>query len=433
MMNARHLLFAVLFSSYIGAQVQLPILPKPVAFEEISIEKYTPKALIPNPSQPTNNLQKRIQRQNQQLMLEVEDYERQKKSKNKLDFNLPSHSNKNGTVFYRSAFLELSALNPDDYITKKALFEVENAFFEKKKKYSLFDQTISQSADFILEKMAELNYDTDNNVAKNLMLFRFFSDTLELKKKQLKHSPFSYDFEDYWGRKDWKKMFVSKLLRTASGQCNSLPKLYLILAEEIGAEAFLSFSPNHSYIKFTDGHENWYNVELTNGMFTTESFILQSGFIKAEAIQKGIYMQQMSKRQLLSQFFVELASGYIWKYGYDDFVYEVTQKALQLYPNSITANMVYANFLTTQFEHAAKMVGINPRDRKQLQNIHVYPELVEMLNMTNAQYTKLDELGHEHMTAKDYENWLNKLQEAKQKQDNELYKKVLYDNAKTKG
>ena len=60
--------------------------------------------------------------------------------------------------------------------------------------------------------MDELGYDKESNLAKNFMLFQFFSDTLEIKSKDLKHLPFKYDFDDYMGIKDWSKMFVSKLL-----------------------------------------------------------------------------------------------------------------------------------------------------------------------------------------------------------------------------
>jgi hypothetical protein len=139
------------------------------------------------------------------------------------------------------------------------------------------------------------------------MLFQFFSE--ELKLGNQKHLPFKYDFQDYMGINDYSKMFVTKLIHSGSGQCHSMPLLYLILAEEIGAEAFLSFSPNHSYIKFQDDKNKWFNIELTNGMLTASSFMLNSGFIKAEAMQSEIYMQNLSKQELLSQLYVDLASG----------------------------------------------------------------------------------------------------------------------------
>lgn len=213
-------------------------------------------------------------------------------------------------------------------------------------------------------------------------------------------------------------MFVSKLLATGSGQCNSLPRLYLILAEEIGAEAFLSLSPNHSYIKFRDENEYWYNVELTNGMFTTETFILQSGIIKSEALQSGIYMQKMSSKQLLSQLLTDFAQGYARKFGYDAFVNQVIDNSLELYPNSISANMMKSNYLTVQFEYVAHQVGIDPRNRQELQGIRFYPKIVEMLNQVNAQYATVDNLGYEYMSPQDYETWLASLKDAKQEQDN---------------
>ena len=217
-------------------------------------------------------------------------------------------------------------------------------------------------------------------------------------------------------------MFVSKLLATGKGQCNSLPRLYLILAEEIGAEAFLSLSPNHSYIKFRDENEYWYNVELTNGMFTAESSILQSGFIKSEALQNEIYMQEMSSKQLLSQLLTDFAQGYARKFGYDPFVKNVVDRALQLYPNSITANMLNSNYLTIQFEYIANQVGINPRDRNDLQNIRNFPKIVQMLNQVNLQYTTIDNLGYEYMSPTDYESWLASLKDAKTEKQNQEIK-----------
>ena len=48
-----------------------------------------------------------------------------------------------------------------------------------------------------LAKMKELGYDLNSNAAKNFILFKYFSETLEVKGFQIKHFPFKYDFEDY--------------------------------------------------------------------------------------------------------------------------------------------------------------------------------------------------------------------------------------------
>lgn len=416
-----------LICSLTFCQIKLPKKPTVSTFNVITPNSALSKSTLPNTtfttSQPNGIAvyeqdRKRVAQRENELKQIYADLKT-----DRINYTLPSYGNIESTKYYRNSFDQLNELNENNFSVKKAAFIIENAFYEEKQDYAEFEKTIKQTGDFLREKMTELKFDQTSNIAKNYMLFKFFSDTLEIKSKDLKHLPFRYDFDDYMGIEDWSNMFVSKLLATGKGQCNSLPRLYLILAEEIGAEAFLSLSPNHSYIKFRDEDNNWYNVELTNGMFTTDSSILQSGFIKSEALQNGIYMQKMTEKQLLSQLLSDFAQGYARKFGYDAFVNEVIDKALELYPNSISANMMKSNYLTIQFEYVAQQVGINPRNRQELQNIRHYPKIVQMLNQVNSQYDQVDDLGFEFMSPNDYQKWLSSLQETKQQADNKAMKK----------
>jgi hypothetical protein len=300
---------------------------------------------------------------------------------------------------------------------KEAIFLVENAFYENQGQFEIFNKVINHIGQFLTWKMEELNYDPTSNLAKNLILYQFFADTLEIKSKNLIHYPFKYDFEDYMGHEDWTKMFVEKALATNAGQCHSLPLLYLILAEEIGAKAQLAYSPNHSYIKFQDDNEKWHNVELTNGMMTTDAFVLQSGFIKAEALQNKIYMQSLNQRQLLSHMLFDLAKGYAVKYCYDSFVEKVINKALELDPNNINAHMVKSNYLTLKFRYVENQLGINEQNYRQ--KLSQYPQAREIFIERGQQYAIIDNMGYEDMPAEAYEKWLGSLQEAKQKQESQ--------------
>lgn len=393
-----------------------------------------------NPQIPTIDIygkgeQQRIQQQNQQFINETQQRENQRenqmrevykdleKSKSNINYNLLSHENQKGTEYYRQVYDKMLNLNIENYSIKDVNFDIENAYFENKQDKAEFDKVIKQSGEFIIAKMKELNYDQNSNSAKNFMLFQFFSQTLQLNGFKQKHFPLKYDFEDYCGKKDWSKMFVTKLLKTGTGQCHSLPLLYLTLAEEIGAIAYLSVSPNHSYIKFQDEKEKWYNLELTNGMFTVSSFILNNGFIRAEAMQNKIYMQNLSKKELLSQFYVDLASGYLHKFGYDEFVAEIANKALELSPNSINANMVKANCDTARFQYVTQQLQINPENKEELQKIRYFPEAISLLKETNAQYQKIDDLGYQFMPSDAYEKWLGSLKGEKSKQDDESLRK----------
>lgn len=334
----------------------------------------------------------------------------------RVNISLPSFKKENGAQDYRNAYAQLLAMEYSGFSAKRATFIVENAFYEGEKDYSEFERTIERTGDFLREKMDELDLDRESNLAKNYLLFQFFADTLEVKSKGLKHFPFEYDFEDFWGREDWSNMFVQKLLVTGKGQCNSLPKLYLILAEEIGAEAHLALSPNHSYIKFPDDEGRWHNIELTNNMLTTDAFILNSGYVKAEAIQNKIYMHPMDERELLSSHFDQLAQGYIRKYGYDDFVREVLDTALEIYPRNISSQLSKANLQTVQLKLATERMGITQGN---FQEIGRYPELVQLYRSVMAQYETVDNLGYAEMPQELYEKWLSSVGEQKQQQMNE--------------
>jgi hypothetical protein len=435
-------LILLLFPTVIFSQVNLPNVPQATQFQNYSNQNYSNpynRNILPSASNQnfySNFDQQRQNLQDEQIKREIEQYERsstQAESQTQkeineyyahnLNYSLPSLENVKGTEYYRNVYDKMLTLKVESYSIKDVNFDIENAYFENKQDKAAFDKVIQQSGKFIIDKMKELNYDTNSNPTKNFMLFQFFSETLQLKANGLKHLPLKYDFDDYWGQKDWSKMFVTKLLRTAKGQCHSMPLLYLTLAEEIGATAYLSICPNHSYIKFQDEKGKWYNIELTNGMLTVPSFILNSGYIKSEAMQNKIYMQNLSKKELLSQLYTDLAMGYYHKFGYDDFVEKVVNKALDLYPNNISAQMVKANYNTAHLKYVVKALEIDTKTQEGREQILNYPEAVEILKKIQTQNKVIDDLGYQFMPADAYQKWLGSLKEAKNKQDDETLRK----------
>lgn len=420
-------------------QVPIPQPPTPATFQPVIPGQSYPK---PNnnyrPNYPKSNgldqYEKDRQRQIQQQRQLNEIYrDIEESNRTTISYDLPSCASLDGAEAYRSAFSEISKMadGQKTFSIKEANFLVENAYFNNKADYQEFDKVIKQIGQFINGKMDEVGFDRNSNLAKNVMLYRFFSDTLENKSKNLIHYPIKYDFEDYLGKEDWTKMFVTKTLATNSGQCHSLPLLYLILADEIGANAQLSFSPNHTYIKFQDDNGKWYNVELTNGMFTTDAFVLQSGYIKSEALSNKIYMQPLKENQLLAHVLYDLAKGYASKYCYDSFVESVINKALELDPNNINAQMVLSDYKTLRFQYVISQIKVPP------QHIHKYPRAKALLDEMYAQYDVVDNLGFEDMPEAEYEKWLNSLNDAKQKQQSQelfqgLNQKIKIQNIELK-
>jgi regulator of sirC expression with transglutaminase-like and TPR domain len=319
-----------------------------------------------------------------------------------------------GTQVYYDAFAQLNRFDSENYSLMDVVFLIENAYYDNKRDFQKLKDNIIETGILLKSKMNELKYDTESNTAKNLILFQYFSEDMKFGNKN--HKAFKYDFEDFWGVDDYSKMFVSKLMNTGTGQCHSLPLLYLMLAEQIGAEAYLSFSPNHSYIRFPDDDGNIFSLELTNGMFSTNSFVLQSGYVKSEALLNKIYMQELSKQELLSQMYAYLAGAYLHKYGYDEFIGEVLDRSLELYPNNINARMYKANYQAVKFEYAASQLGIDPYNPQELQNISYYPNAVKLLNEANRQVRQIDNLGYQPMPAEAYINWLKSVHAEKEKQ-----------------
>lgn len=335
------------------------------------------------------------------------------------EFMLPSLADKEGTKAYYNAFENLLKLDPDHYSLANATFLVENAYYNNDKQFrNTYENGIQKATKLIRSQIKQKGIDEGDNVSKNLAIFKYFADDTRQNGKII-HKKIKYDFDDYFGSKDRTKMFVSKLMSSNSGQCHSMPLLYLILAEQLNAEAFLVISPNHSYIRFKDNKGEMLSIELTNGMFSANSFVLNSGYIKSEALQNKIYMQNLSKKEVLSNIFTDLASGYVNKFGYDEFVAKVIIRALQLNPNNIHATLWKSNTDQKRFLEACTRKGINPENREQLQNIKNYPQLVEQFHNITTTFDYIDHSGYAAMPTEQYGKWLGSLKNTENQQKSE--------------
>lgn len=318
-------------------------------------------------------------------------------------------------VHYQTAFKEISMMLRDSVPLNlgKAIYLVENAYYNNEMgTYKYFKDAIRLRADFCKKR---LNGNNDD-MAKKWVLHKFMSDSIgvyEPEKERIAYSqPYEYDFDDFMGEKDWSKMFVTKLLGKHSGQCHSMPLLYLLLAEELGIEAHLAFSPQHSYIMLQDENEKWYNLELTSGQYLSNSAIMESGYVKTEAVDNGIYMRPLSKKETIAQCLVDLSHGYIAKFGYDSNVKEMLYEVMRADPTSITANLTMANYQTELLKYVAHQMGNPPKEvfKKSL-------KANEILTKRNIYYNKVDNLGYVPMPKKLYEDWIESVRREKEKRE----------------
>ena len=334
-----------------------------------------------------------------------------------VQYEVPDQSHLPESQRFVKAYDDINSMleGKQDLSLKKAIFEAENAWYGGIMNYEYFCSDITAMVDIIKTAIKQEGESIENDLAKKWMLHRFMSDTLRLKddkgKVTFTHLPYEYDFDDIHGKEDWSKMFVTKLMRTHKGQCRSMPLLYLILAEELGVKAWLSYSPSHTYIRLQDSKQNWYNLELTNGHYSADSWVLSSGFIKSEALKNQLYMDTLSKKELIAGTLHELNMGYAQKFGYDRFVLQTAETTLKHHPNNVFSMQMKSDWATMRFRYVLHQLNYPPKDQ-----IYLYPKANQVLQEMYEIYKYIDQTGYEQMPEERYKEWLKSFDKEKAKQ-----------------
>jgi len=331
-----------------------------------------------------------------------------------------------GELNYHRAFsqidslLSLSSTPPKAF--KKAVYEVENAFYNNELPFEIFDADIQRLVSFIdiVRQSDSISYThrDKSSIESYAAIFKVMTDSnyFDIENTLYLHEPFSYDFDDVFGQEDWSQMFVTKLLATNKGNCHSLPYLYKILAEELGEKAHLALAPNHIYIKHHSKKTGWYNTELTSGSFPIDAWLMASGYIHLDAIRNGVYMDTLSQKESLALTLVDLAKGYERKFGVQDgaFMLKAANRALEVNPDFINALLLKAETQKKLFENEMLLRGMkNPNDL--IEQSEEYRNL--FLEMQNF-YVKIHKLGYRQMPEEMYVDWLMSLEKEKERYKN---------------
>lgn len=322
---------------------------------------------------------------------------------------------------YHSGYDTLSKLLKDStpYSFKKAVFITENIYLQNQMLYTNFDNHIQQLVTVIkawlsVNRIQNYRYSDSTNIQKNFSIYKLLKDTVKLidGAKTYFLLPYTYDFSDITGQKDWSNMFVAKLLSTKMGNCHSMPYLYKILADEIQATCWLALAPNHMYIENRCKKFGWYNTELTSGEFPIDAWIMESGYIPLQAIQHGIYMDTLSNQQSIALCVLDLAKGYEHqtKNYYDGFIIKCCDLSLQYFPLNVQAMLLKAETLKRVYQR---------------QKINKNKEAKETYIQMEQLYIKLFDLGYREMPEKMYLQWLTSVTKERDKYSNKQVKETI--------
>ncbi|MFT4015809.1 MAG: hypothetical protein QM668_02500 [Agriterribacter sp.] len=333
---------------------------------------------------------------------------------------------------YQQHFEQLLSMNPDDFSITKAIYLVESAWYDDPPPFENFEREIQFYADLVKQILKKEGLDVKNNAAINYGIQKLYKQDNQWydrhSGKAYKIAKLDYDFKDYLGEEQWSSMFVDKLLRTGKGQCHSLPLLYLCIAEQLGGKAYLSLSPNHSFIQYFGNDGRRYNFETTNGNHVTETWLLQSIDISSAALANKTYLDTLSGKQLYAHILGDLLLGYKNQLNYDHITDAIIQKIQSVDVNNMTALMEQAMIAHILFSMKLRELG-NPAPDQWKQ----YPELTGAYNRRQEIYQKIDATGYQEMPREIYQQWLMSMKEEEQKQqDKAEYEKLLKELNKLK-
>lgn len=316
---------------------------------------------------------------------------------------------------YLKAFSDIHSmlLDNDAVSFTKAVYLTENAYFEDQLEEEVFNGVISFYSAISKNIMdsGEIQYtEKDKDKAGyQCAVYLLMTDSIPVTTNNgiVIHPPFTYNYEDFAGQKDWSNMFVSTLMQTNKGNCHSLPYLYKMIMDELGQECHLALAPNHIYIKANNKKVGWYNIELTCADFPTDAWLMASGYIHLDAIRNKVYMKALTDKESVAITLVDLAQGYQAKFGLQDgsFILQCCETALEHFPNYINALLLKTEILTALYKQTT-----DPQEKEVL------------FAQMNETATTIHELGYRKMPSEMYAKWLGSL---KGENTNERMKAVV--------
>lgn len=305
---------------------------------------------------------------------------------------------------------------------KDAFYVMESAYGNTYLTYKEYCNIINENTDFLKQMMLQNGLDPKNNEAIHNAIQKFMKDTTSIKSQKTdmiivsgkKHLPFSYDYIDYKGEKDFRNYFVTKAFATGTGQCNSLPIVYAIQAEAMGAKFYISTAPNHSFIKYPDNSGEVHSYEPTSHWNISDNWYSEHLYITQQAEKSGIYLDTLNKLMIIGDCIANLGIGYLNKYGVADgtFLNECINASLSCFPdkNGLQAILLRSSVLAHMLDRLLYKNGI--KDLKDMEKVKGAKELYEALQQ-NELYLK--SLGYAETPAGLYEEQMN-LQEFRGKQ-----------------
>ena len=307
----------------------------------------------------------------------------------------------NDTSFYKNHFLferaitelenMLSEKQPLNF--KKAVFLIENAYYDGKLDWNDYNNEILRIKQILKNIIAKKNLQ-NLKTAGNWATFTFMSDSIP----ENNFRPYKYDYDNFLAENDEESRMVSRLLKMKKGNCVSLPYLYKILANEMNVEACLALVPMHVYIKHRDEKGDWWNLEMTSGTFSRSSFLMESFNVSEQAIKSGFIVKALSEKESIAFCISDLLNIYESKTGIysNDFVRRCYTVGIKYFPMSLLQSWKYGD-IKYQLDKKVSALGMTG-----YQQIFDTPDLEKMFYQVDSTKKFIKNAGYSTLTSEQY-------------------------------
>lgn len=313
---------------------------------------------------------------------------------------------------YQDAFQKLNTMlsGQQPLSVKDAYYHIESAYGEPYLTKEEYDQNIKQSADFIRTWLSQNGYNPANSDHLHLGIQQFMKNELtitekrpdsDLPPKKTTHLPFFYDYADFKGEGDFRNYFVTKVFATGGGQCNGLPVVYLVLAEALGLKTYLTFAPQHSFIKYRKKDGTLHNYEPTSGWNIADQWYIDNMFISKEAQLNKIYFDTLNNKQVVANCLIDLSFGYMQKFSLGDgnFSLSCLEAAQPYFPKG---NNIYYYFMRSEI--VGRMLSRTLAYYKiSIDQVEKYPDAAKLYKMLLENEAAIQKLGYVKMPETTYQ------------------------------
>lgn len=122
---------------------------------------------------------------------------------------------------------------------------------------------------------------------------------------------YSYDIQDLEANNK-ENQFLNGLISTRKGSCITMPMHWLVLADRLGWPVYAVQSTNHYFLRYEDDRLSEKNIDATawGGFLPDEQYKID-GQIPDRAIDNGVFLRSLTKREYLGTLLVNQARHYV--------------------------------------------------------------------------------------------------------------------------